>query len=238
MKNNYNRGRRFINFFSFLIGCTLLISGCKKIDADIPADSNAQSQSDELKLSRQLDLQLVESQFTSPVTLVDAPDGNNRLFVVDQIGKIWIIDESWNTMPQPFIDISSRMVELQPFFDERGLLGLAFHPDYMNNGKFYLFYTAPPPPGGPTEETGNTGLPMTWNNLTRISEFQVSAGNPNVADLSSERIILEEPHPQFNHNGGTIAFGSDGYLYISIGDGGNKNDIGPGHVEDWYAPNA
>jgi glucose/arabinose dehydrogenase len=179
----------------------------------------------------------VAGNFASPVTLVDAPDGTNRLFVVDQTGKVWIIDENWNTLPQPFIDVSSKLVELESAYDERGLLGLAFHPDYKSNGKFYLFYTAPPPPGGPTEQTGNTGLPMTWDNMTRISEFTVS-GDPNAANMGSEKVILEEPHPQSNHNGGTIAFGEDGFLYISIGDGGNKNDIGPGHVEDWYTPNA
>ena len=238
MKNSFYCKVGLQHFLLVLSGCLVLLSGCQKIDTGTPPGSVSQSQSDELGLSRDLDLELVANQFTSPVTLVDAPDGDNRLFVVDQVGKIWIIDENWNTLPQPFIDISSRMVALQPFFDERGLLGLAFHPGYKNNGRFYLFYTAPPPPGGPTEQTGNTGLPMTWNNLTRISEFKVSAGNPDVADMSSEKIILEEPHPQFNHNGGTIAFGDDGYLYMSIGDGGNKNDIGPGHVEDWYAPNA
>jgi glucose/arabinose dehydrogenase len=74
--------------------------------------------------------------------------------------------------------------------------------------------------------------------MTTVSEFTASMGNPNVADASSERIILQEPHPQANHNGGTIEFGSDGFLYISIGDGGNKNDIGPGHVTDWYLFNA
>jgi len=122
------------------------------------------------------------------------------------------------------------MVSLFPDYDERGLLGFAFHPDFKTNGKFYLFYTAPPRPGGP-----EPGVP--WDNLTRISEFKVSY-DPNKADMNSERVLLEEDHPQLNHNGGTIAFGPDGYLYISIGDGGNADDIGPGHVDDWYKTNA
>ena len=133
-------------------------------------------------------------------------------------------------MSQPFIDVSSKMVSLRSQYDERGLLGLAFHPDFRSNGKFYLFYTAKPRPGGPDPK-------VPWNNLTRISEFKVSS-NPNQAELSSERVIFEENHPQANHNGGTIAFGPDGYLYISIGDGGNADDIGPGHVDDWYKTNA
>lgn len=202
------------------------------------SDALAQKKMQDLHLSGDVDLQLVADHFVSPITLVEAPDGSHRLFVVDQVGQVWIIDATGHTIPQPFIDVSSKIVTLMPFYDERGLLGLAFHPDFKSNGKFYLFYTAPPPPGGPTVQTGNTGLPMTWDNLTRISEFKVSSSNPNMADMGSERVILEEPHPQFNHNGGTIAFGPDGYLYISIGDGGNKNDIGPGHVEDWYAANA
>jgi len=170
---------------------------------------------------------------------MEAPDNSQRLFIVDQPGQVWIIDKAGHRMTQPFIDVSSKMVSpLNPSYDERGLLGLAFHPNFQQNRKFYLFYTAPPRPGGPLVDAGNTGLPKVWNNTTRISEFIVSAANPNMADMNSERIILEEPHPQANHNGGTIAFGQDGYLYISIGDGGNKNDIGPGHVEDWYQVNA
>jgi glucose/arabinose dehydrogenase len=108
------------------------------------------------------------------------------------------------------------MVSLSPAYDERGLLGFAFHPDFKTNGKFYVFYTAPPRAGGPDAQNA-------WNNLTRISEFKVSS-NSNLADMSSERIILEADHPQMNHDGGTIAFGPDGYLYISIGDGGGKDD--------------
>jgi glucose/arabinose dehydrogenase len=203
--------------------CLIFVAGCKKDDNPF--------------LKKEVDLKLVADGFVSPVTLAEAPDDTRRLFVADQTGQVWIIDAYGNKVAQPFIDVSSKMVPLQSFYDERGLLGFAFHPNYKDNGKFYLFYTAPPPAGGPTEDAGNTGLPKTWNNTCRVSEFKVSA-NPNQADPASERIILEVPHPQFNHNGGAIAFGPDGFLYISIGDGGNKNDLGPGHVEDWYAANA
>ena len=84
-------------------------------------------------------------------------------------------------------------------------------------------------PGGPG---------ATWDNLTRVSEFKVSSADPNQADLSSERIILQDDHPYSNHNAGTLAFGPDGFLYISIGDGGNADDVGNGHVSDWYTVNA
>ena len=202
----------------------IVLLGCKKMDN--PGKQN------------ELDLKMIADNLVSPIGFAEPPDDSHRLFVVDQTGKIWIIDKQGNKLLQPFIDISSKMVTLQSFYDERGLLGLAFHPNYKDNHKFYLFYSAPPPPGGPTEDAGNTGLPKKWDNTVRISEFTASASDPDQADMSSERIILEVPHPEFNHNGGTIAFGPDGYLYISIGDGGFKNDIGPGHVEDWYKTNA
>jgi glucose/arabinose dehydrogenase len=211
------------SILGFVLLIFLVFFGCKKNESQ---SNNASP-----------DLKLIASDFVSPITLVEPPDGSHRLFVVDQVGKVWIIDANGQKMTQPFIDVSSKLVSLMSGYDERGLLGLAFHPNYKANGKFYLFYTAPPTSGGPTTDAGNTGFPKTWNNTTTISEFRVSS-DPNVADVGSERIILQEPHPQFNHNGGTIAFGADGFLYISIGDGGNKNDLGPGHVEDWYAANA
>lgn len=222
-----------------LFSSLLLLQSCKKELKPSTQAPEAELQASATKVAgnKAVDIQLVADNFVSPIGLVAVPDNSKRLFVIDQIGKIWIINASGNKLATPFLDVTSKMVTLSPGYDERGLLGLAFHPDYSTNGKFYVFYTAPPPPGGPTTDAGNTGLPKVWNNMTTVSEFHVSA-NPNVADMGSERIILREPHPQSNHNGGTIAFGPDGYLYIAIGDGGNKNDLGPGHVEDWYSFNA
>jgi glucose/arabinose dehydrogenase len=123
------------------------------------------------------------------------------------------------------MDVVSTMIPLTANYDERGLLGLAFHPQFATNHKFYIYYQLPP-------RTANS------NNLSRISEFQTSGADANVADMASEKIILELDDPQNNHNGGTLAFGPDGFLYISIGDGGWANDVADGHVDDWYAANA
>ncbi len=126
--------------------------------------------------------------------------GDSRLFVIDQGGKILIVDGG--AVKGTFLDISSRV---STNGSERGLLGLAFHPDYASNGRFFVRYTV---------SSGDV----------RISEFHVSA-DPNKADLTSEKVLVNVPHrTQPNHNGGTIAFGPDGYLYIGTGDGGGAGD--------------
>jgi glucose/arabinose dehydrogenase len=173
-------------------------------------------------------LRLVADGLTSPVTMADPGDGSGRLFVVDQIGLIRVLMPDGTLRAEPFLDVRSRMVALNPGFDERGLLGLAFHPSYAANGRFFVYYSAPLRAGGPAG----------FNHTSHISEFRVSS-DPNRADPASERILLQVDEPQGNHNAGTLLFGpSDGYLYISLGDGGGANDVGLGHVDDWYAENA
>ncbi len=212
-----------------LLSTALFTPGCKKTESTPPLQEELAT-APPPNIKQAIDLQLVEDGFVSPIGVVPIPDNSGRLIVIDQIGRLWVLDASGNKMPTPFIDLTSRMVTLSPGFDERGLLGVAFHPNYASNGRLFIYYNAPPRAGGPTATT-------TWNNLARFSEFRISS-NPNVVDMSSERVFLEIDDPQLNHNGGTLVFGPDGYLYISIGDGGAANDNAPGHVADWYATNA
>lgn len=166
-------------------------------------------------------LELVAGGLTSPVQLVAPPDESGRLFVVDQTGLIRVISDDGTLLDEPFLDVRSRMVALMPEFDERGLLGLAFHPDYAANGRFFVYYSAPL----------RAGAPAGWDHTSHISEFSESADS-NRADPGSERVLLQVDEPQFNHNSGTVTFGPDGYLYISVGDGGGANDVGLGHTPE------
>ncbi|MDD4455585.1 MAG: PQQ-dependent sugar dehydrogenase, partial [Candidatus Methanomethylophilaceae archaeon] len=164
-------------------------------------------------------LELVAGGFTMPVALASPADGTGRLFVADLPGIIRVIDAGGLLLDEPFLDITGRVVGLRPGYDERGLLGLAFHPEFAENGRFFVYYSAPL----------RAGAPEGWDHTSQISEFAVSAGGENRADPDSERVILEVDQPQSNHNGGSIAFGPDGYLYIPLGDGGGARDVGPGH---------
>ncbi len=169
-----------------------------------------------------LQIELVARGFTHPTACASPRDGSGRLFVTEQTGAVRIVDGSGNIVKEPFIDVSERMVKPFSAYDESGLLGIAFHPDYVHNGRFFLFYNALP-----TVDT-----PEGYHSTVRVAEFLASDDDPNQADPASEKVLLEVPHPQSNHNGGQLAFGPDGYLYIGIGDGGNANDVGEGHTPD------
>ena len=151
-----------------------------------------------LAAAQSITLTLVAEGFESPVFLTHASD--ERLFVVEQAGIVRII-EAGNTLDQPFLDITDRVGSES---NEQGLLSVIFHPDYGQNGRFYANYT---------DKEGDTNL----------SRFTVS-DDPNLADPASEAILLTIEQPHSNHNGGQLAFGPDGYLYISVGDGGSQND--------------
>ncbi len=147
-----------------------------------------------------LHLQIVQDGFNRPVGVTGAGDGSGRLFVVEQDGTIEIVGVG------TFLDIAARVDSSS---NEQGLLGLAFDPDFASNGYFYVNYTHDPGPG---------------SDVTRISRFEVSETNANVADAASETILLSFFQDNINHNGGDIRFGPDGYLYIATGDGGGSGD--------------
>lgn len=143
-------------------------------------------------------------RFNYAIELTTAPDAANRFFVALQTGQIEVFENQANTASKStFLDIQTRLLS----GGERGLLGLAFHPDYANNGYFYVNYTR-----------NNSGLE------TVIARFKVKTGKPNEADPNSELILLTFDQPYANHNGGAIKFGKDGLLYIATGDGGSGGD--------------
>lgn len=149
-----------------------------------------------------LTLQQFATNFDDPVDITHA--GDERIFVLEKGGKIQIMDQQGSHNLPPFLDISSIVNDGA---SERGLLGLAFHPNYKENGYFYVNYNAS-------------------NGATIVARYSVSAADPNVADPNSQQILMTISQPYSNHNGGCIKFGSDGYLYIGMGDGGSGGDPG------------
>ena len=175
-----------------------------------------------------VEVQTIATGLTSPIDLVSANDGSGRLFVIEQPGRIRIF-RNGALVATPFLDLSAQIL----YGGEQGLVGLAFHPGFSNPSspgyrRFYTFATEANNGAAADFSVVMTGAAA---NQVVIAEWQVSPGNADVADLSSKRVVLRINHPQANHNGGKIAFRpNDGFLYIALGDGGNANDVGPGHT--------
>ena len=163
-------------------------------------------------------IQVVLDGLTAPVGLVAPPDGSGRLFILEQAGLILVLKPG-EAKAQPFLDVRDRVVPLMPDYDERGLLGLAFHPDFATNGRFFVYY------GAPLRKGAAAGLDHT----NTLSEFRVDPESPDRADPASERVLLQFEQPQFNHSGGALGFGPDGDLYLGTGDGGGQGDASEGH---------
>ncbi|RIK73174.1 MAG: glucose sorbosone dehydrogenase [Planctomycetota bacterium] len=150
-------------------------------------------------------------QDVRPIVITGAGDGSHRLFVATQPGMIYVFknDPSVASM-STFIDLRQRIHYRVPQENEEGFLGLAFHPKYKENGEFFVYYT--------------NAYEKEADRKSVISRFRVSREDPNRADPASEEVILTIPQPYWNHNGGTIVFGPDGYLYVGLGDGGAGGD--------------
>ena len=145
-----------------------------------------------------LRLEQVATGLSGPV-YATSPSGDARLFIVEQPGRIRIV-QNGQLLSVPFLDISNRVGS----GGERGMLSVAFHPQYASNGFFYVYFTAP-------------------SGEIRVERFTVSA-SPNIANAASAKLILAIPHPRGNHNGGLAMFGPDGMLYLGLGDGGGAGD--------------
>jgi glucose/arabinose dehydrogenase len=167
-------------------------------------------------------LEPVADGLTAPVGFAVADEERDRRFVVDQVGLIRVHGAD-GLREEPFLDLRDEITG----FGERGLLGLAFHPNFGENGRLFVRYSAPPREGTPDE----------FSHTFVLSEFRATDDRDR-ADPDSEQTVLEIPEPQGNHNAGALAFGPDGYLYVATGDGGGANDTGQGHVDDWYDENA
>lgn len=178
-------------------------------------------------------LEVVATGLTAPNGGTASPvPGDGRLFVTDQNGILWAIDTATG-VKSVFLDMSGRLVAPgfagPGTFDERGFLGVAFHPDYATNGLVYT-YTSEPTDSIDSDFPVPEGAAA--NHHAVVAEWQVP--NPDlstsVVDPTTRREVLRVGEPQFNHDGGALNFGPDDMLYISLGDGGGGNDVGDGHT--------
>lgn len=167
--------------------------------------------------AQSLAIELVAEGLTAPVHLEEPADGSGRKLIAQQDGVVRVLERNGKLAAEPFLDLRARMLPLEKNFDERGLLGFALHPDFARNGRVFATYSAPL----------RAGAPQSWNYTRRISEFTAKPGDLSRVDAASERVLLEIDWPSRKHNGGALAFGTDGMLYIGLGDSGASHGIGP-----------
>ncbi|QLG29365.1 PQQ-dependent sugar dehydrogenase [Halorarum halophilum] len=162
-------------------------------------------------------LETLATGLEAPVDIAFAPDADRR-YVVDQPGFVYV-HESGGLRDEPFLDLGDSVEG----GSEKGLLGIALHPEFAENRRLFVRYSAP----------SREGTPDSYSHTFVLSEFTATDDGSGVT-ADSERVVLEIPEPQRNHNAGSLAFGPDGYLYVGVGDGGGAGDRGTGHADDWY----
>jgi glucose/arabinose dehydrogenase len=204
--------RRFLG--AAAAGAVVGASGCMSVSGQ----STTASSGGPVPQGPTIGLETVDDSVEEPTDFA-VPPGSNRRFVLERAGQVRVIGSDGG----PFLDVSGRMT---PVEGEQGLLGIAFHPNFQQNGRFYLRYSAPP----------TDGTPESYSHTAVLSEFRAN-GDRTSGRLGTERRLLEVPEPQSNHNAGAVTFGPDGYLYVPFGDGGGANDVGTGHASDWYEAN-
>ncbi len=166
--------------------------------------------------AQNLALQAVAEGLTAPLHVEEPVDGSGRKLIVQQDGVVRVLRPDGALAPEPFFDLRPQLLPLEQNFEERGLLGFALHPGFARNGRVFASYSAPL----------RASAPRNWNHTRRISEFSAKPGDLSRIDVASERVLIEVDWPSRKHNGGGLAFGPDGYLYIGLGDGGASHGIG------------
>jgi glucose/arabinose dehydrogenase/plastocyanin len=172
-----------------------------------------------------IEVQTIVDGLASPLGMAMPDDGTGRMFVYEQLGLIWVVRQG-TKLATPLLDIRARLVLLGPY-DERGLLGVAVHPNFAQQPLIYTYSSETN--NGPADFPTTLPAGATNNHQSVITEWRIATGNSNQVDVASRRELLRIDEPQSNHNGGAMHFGPDGFLYISLGDGGQADDEGDGH---------